>query len=163
MFASYCTAVLGFRSLAGSCAASLALAAGAAAQEGPSALGSSRLGTLTVTSQVVVSPSSADLRGVWNDTKVPCTVSRGLRVRILVDRVAGGKTTRLRRSGTFRDSNCAEGGPNVGFTLSANAAGMACPNGRWKPGLYHFLTRAKEPKRGLEASASLDWTNTRRC
>ena len=47
--------------------------------------------------------------------------------------------------------------------LSARAVGMACPNGRWKPGLYHFLTRAKEPKRGLEASASLDWTNTRRC
>ena len=103
------------------------------------------------------------MRGVWNDTKVPCTVSRPLRVRVLVDRVASGKTKRVVRSGTFRDSNCAEGGPNVGFTISARAVGLACPNGRWKPGLYHFLTRAKEPKRGLEASASLDWRNTRRC
>jgi hypothetical protein len=103
------------------------------------------------------------MRAVWNDTRVPCTVSRRLRVRVLVDRVASGKTTRARRSGTFRDTNCAEGGPNVGFTLRARAVGMACPNGRWKPGLYHFLTRAKEPKRGLEASASLDWTNTRPC
>jgi hypothetical protein len=116
-----------------------------------------------VTASVLVSPKAADMRGVWNDTKVPCTVGRRLRVRVLVDRVAAGKTTRVRRTGAFRDPNCAEGGPNVGFTLSARAADMACPNGRWKPGLYHFLTRAKEPKRGLEASASLDWTNTRRC
>jgi hypothetical protein len=139
----------------------LGLAAAAAGE--PASFGTARLGTLTVTASVFVAPKAADMRGVWNDTKVPCTVSRRLRVRVLVDRVAGGKTTRVRRSGTFRDPNCAEGGPNVGFTLSARAAGMACPNGRWKPGLYHFLTRAKEPKRGLEASASLDWTNTRRC
>jgi hypothetical protein len=139
----------------------LGLAAATAGE--PASFGTARLGSLTVTVNVFVAPKAADMRGVWNDTKVPCTVSRRLRVRVLVDRVAGGKTTRVRRSGTFRDPNCAEGGPNVGFTLSARAAGMACPNGRWKPGLYHFLTRAKEPKRGLEASASLDWTNTRRC
>lgn len=114
----------------------------------PSSVGTARLGTLTVTASVLVSPKAADLRAVWNDIKAPCAESRQLRVR---------------RAGTFPDMNCAEGGPNVGFTLSARAADMACPNGRWKPGLYHFLTRAREPKRGLEASASLDWTNTRRC
>jgi hypothetical protein len=129
----------------------------------PSSFGTARLGTLTVTASVFVAPKAADMRAVWNDTKAPCTESRRLRVRILVDRVAAGKTTRVRRAGTFRDANCAEGGPNVGFTLSARAAGMACPNGRWKPGLYHFLTRAKEPKQGLEASTSLDWRNSRRC
>ena len=129
----------------------------------PTTFATARLGTLTVTASVVVGPKTVDMRGVWNDTKVPCTVSRRLRVRVLIDRVASGKTKRVVRSGTFRDSNCAEGGPNVGFTISARAVGLACPNGRWKPGLYHFLTRAKEPKRGLEASASLDWTNTRRC
>jgi hypothetical protein len=141
----------------------LLLGVAAAAGGEPTSFGTARLGTLTVTSSVLVSPKAADMRAVWNDTKAPCTESRRLRVRVLVDRVAAGKTTRVRRAGTFRDANCAEGGPNVGFTLSARAAGMACPNGRWKPGLYHFLTRAKEPKRGLEASASLDWTNTRRC
>jgi hypothetical protein len=141
----------------------LLLGVAAAAGGEPASFGTARLGTLTVTASVLVSPKAADMRGVWNDTKVPCTVSRRLRVRVLVDRVAAGKTTRVIRSGTFRDPNCAEGGPNVGFTLKARAAGMACPNGRWKPGLYHFLTRAKEPKRGLEASASLDWTNTTRC
>jgi hypothetical protein len=141
----------------------LLLGIAAVASGEPATFGTARLGTLTVTASVVVSPKSADMRGVWNDTKVPCTVSRRLRVRVLVDRVASGKTKRVVRSGTFRDPNCAEGGPNVGFTISARAAGLACPNGRWKPGLYHFLTRAKEPKRGLEASASLDWQNSRRC
>ena len=141
----------------------LLLGVAAAAGGEPTAFGSARLGTLTVTSSVLVSPKAADMRAVWNDTKAPCAESRRLPVRILVDRVAAGKTTRVRRAGTFRDGNCAEGGPNVGFTLGARAAGMACPDGRWKPGLYHFLTRAKEPRRGLEVSASLDWTNTRRC
>jgi hypothetical protein len=141
----------------------LLLGVAAAAGGEPGSFGTARLGTLTVTASVLVSPKAADMRGVWNDTKVPCTVSRRLRVRVLVDRVAAGKTTRVIRSGTFRDPNCAEGGPNVGFTLKARSIGLACPNGRWKPGLYHFLTRAKEPKRGLEGSASLDWTNTRRC
>ena len=133
------------------------------AADEPTAFGTARLDSLTVTASVLVGPKTVDMRGVWNDTKVPCTVSRRLRVRVLVDRLAGGKTKRVVRSGTFADSNCAEGGPNVGFTLKARSVGLACPNGRWKPGLYHFLTRAKELKRGLEASASLDWTNTRRC
>jgi len=141
----------------------LLLGVAAAAGGEPSSFGTARLGTLTVTASVLVSPKAVDMRAVWNDTKAPCAESRRLRVRILVDRVAAGKTTRVRRAGTFRDGNCAEGGPNVGFTLGACAAGMVCPDGRWKPGLYHFLTRAKEPRRGLEASASLDWANTRRC
>ena len=141
----------------------LLLGVAAAAGGEPTSFGTARLGTLTVTASILVSPKAADMRGVWNDTKSPCPENRRLGVRVLVDRVAAGKTTRVRRAGTFRDANCAEGGPNVGFTLTARAAGMACPNGRWKPGLYHFLTRAKEPKRGLEASAGLDWRNTRRC
>jgi len=143
--------------------AALLLGVAAVATGEPTAFGTARLGSLTVTSSVLLSAKAVDMRGVWNDTKVACTVSRPLRVRVLVDRVAGGKTTRVRRAGTFRDTNCAEGGPNVGFTLRARSIGLACPNGRWKPGLYHFLTRAKEPKRELEAAASLDWTNTRRC
>ena len=140
----------------------LGLAAAAGGSE-PTAFGTARLGSLTVTASVVVSAKAVEMRGVWDDTKVACTVSRPLRVRILVDRVAGGKTTRVRRAGTFRATNCAEGGPNMGFTIKAPSVGLACPNGRWKPGLYHFLTRAKEPTRELEASASLDWRNTRRC
>jgi hypothetical protein len=141
----------------------LLLGVAAVATGEPTAFGTARLGSLTVTASVLVSAKAVDMRGVWNDPKVPCTTSRRLRVRVLVDRVASGKTKRVVRSGTFADTNCAEGGPNVGFTIKARSAGFACPNGRWKPGLYHFLTRAKEPARGLEASASLDWTNRRSC
>jgi len=141
----------------------LLLGIAAVATGEPTSFGSARLGSLTVTASVLVSPKAVDMRGVWNDTKAACTASRPLRVSVLVDRVAGGKTTRVRRAATFRDTNCAEGGPNVGFTLGARSIGLACPNGRWKPGLYHFLTRAREPKKHLEATASLDWTNTRRC
>jgi hypothetical protein len=139
------------------------LGVAAVASGEPSSFATARLGSLTVTASVAVGSKDVDMRAVWNDPKVPCTVSRRLKVRVLIDRVVGGKTQRIRRSGTFLDANCAEGGPNVGFTLKARSIGLACPNGHWKPGLYHFLTRAKEPKRQLEASASLDWTNTRRC
>ena len=143
--------------------AALLLGVAAVATGEPTAFGTARLGSLTVTASVLVSAKAVDMRGVWNDPKAPCTASRRLRVRVLVDRVASGKTKRVVRSGTFADTNCAEGGPNVGFTIKARSAGFACPNGRWKPGLYHLLTRAKEPARGLEASASLDWTNRRSC
>jgi hypothetical protein len=143
--------------------AAVLLGIAALASGEPSTFGTARLGSLTVTAGVFVAPKAVDMRGVWNDTKVACNVTRRLRVRILIDRVAGGKTKRVTRSGLFPDMNCAEGGPNVGYTLKAKSIGLACPNGRWKPGLYHFFTRAREPKRKLEASASLDWTNTRRC
>jgi hypothetical protein len=143
--------------------AALLLGIAAVATGEPTAFGTARLGSLIVTASVLVNAKAADMRAVWNDTKVPCTVSRPLEVRVLVDRVPSGKTKRIVRSGTFADTNCAEGGPNVGFTIKARSVGLACANGRWKPGLYHFLTRATEPKRHLQAQASLDWTNTRRC
>ena len=143
--------------------AAFLLGAAAVVAGEPSAFGTARLGSLMVTASVFVGSKAVDMRGVWNDTKVSCTVSRPLRVRILVDRVSGGKTKRIVRSGTFRDTNCAEGGPSVGFTIKARAVGLACANGRWKPGLYHLLTRAREPSKHLEASASLDWRNSSRC
>ena len=164
MFAAYCTSVRGFRSFAGSCAASLALAAGAGAQEWPSALGSARLGTLTVTSRVILDARSADMRGVWNDTTVSCRVQRRVRVVAEVDYVPfGGSGRRFVRRGTFLDSNCAEGGPNVGFTIRARSTPFACPTGRWRRGRYTFVVKTTEPKRGLRAAADLDWTRTARC
>ena len=51
--------------------------------------------------------------------------------------------------------NCAEGGPNVGFTLNARANGFGCPNGKWRPGDYSFTTRTVEQASGLEATAVL--------
>jgi hypothetical protein len=152
------------RSMLAAGLAALVAAAGASAAGGPpSAAGSARLGTLTVTSGILVSATSADLRGVWQDTRVRCTVSRRLTVQVDVFYRSGATSSHRRRMGTFSDANCAEGGPNVGFTLAARSLGYACPNGRWKPGLIDFVVRTTEPTRRLRATASLTWANTTRC
>ena len=59
--------------------------------------------------------------------------------------------------------NCAEGGPNVGFTIFAKPNGFACPNGNWRPGDYSFLTRTTELASGLQATAVLILTRTAAC
>ncbi len=133
--------------------------------EPPTTLGSARLGTLTVTSGAVVEPKSVDLRGVWNDPKVSCLANRRLRVHVAVDYIpAGGQPRRVGRTGVFKSANCAEGGPNVGFTLTARRIGFACPNGAWKPARYNFLAQTTDLKRGLKATASMNWLKPgRRC
>ena len=141
----------------------LAIVTGLAGGE-PASMATARLGTLTVTSGIVVSSKAADMHGVWNDTKVACTVNRRLTVKAEVNYIpAGGNPKRFVRRGTFLDTNCAEGGPNVGFTIRARAAGFACPNGAWKPARYSFVVRTIEPTRGLQAVGSLDWFKTGRC
>ncbi len=143
----------------------LAAATGpAAAGEPPTAYGDASLGSLHVTSGVLVTPKAVDMRGVWVDTKVACSVTRKLTVRAQVYLTPFGKTgSRRARLGTFADANCAEGGPNVGFTLTARKLGYACPNGRWKPGRLDFVVKTTEPTRGLRATTSLSWANTRVC
>ena len=135
-----------------------------AASDPPTAYGDAYLGSLHVTSGILVSPTAADMRGVWLDTKVACSVTRKLTVRAQVYLTPFGKTgTHRFRVGTFADANCAEGGPNVGFTLSARKLGYACANGRWKPGRLNFVVKTTEPMRGLRATASLSWANTTAC
>ena len=140
--------------------AALAQAAGE-----PFATGDAHLGTLHVTSAVYVNPRSVELMGVWQDTKVKCTVNRRLKVKGEVDYIPFGGTPRrpFVRTRTFLDVNCAEGGPNVGFTVTAKQLGLACPNGTWKPARYNFLTRTTEPARKLSATASVNWAKTSRC
>jgi hypothetical protein len=139
-----------------------ALLASAAGE--PSTFAAARLGSLTVTSGVLVSPTAVEMRGVWEDTKRPCTSTRRLTVRAQVDRVdAAGKTHRVIFTRSFKDANCAEGGPNVGFSLTAKMLVSACPNGRWKPGIYTFVTTTAEPVRKLKAIASLSWPKPGHC
>jgi hypothetical protein len=146
-----------------SIAALLLVSAATAAIEPPSTLGVARLGSLTVTSSALVSAESAELMGVWNDPKASCNANRRLRIRVAVDFIpASGMPRRVARSGIFKSANCAEGGPNVGFTLTARMLGFACPNGTWKPARYNFVTHTTEPKRGLRATASLNWLNPKR-
>ena len=145
--------------------ASLALATAASgAIEPPTTIGGARLGSLTVTSGAFVSAKSVELMGVWNDPKVSCLADRRLRVHAAVDYIpAGGKPRRAVRNGIFKSANCAEGGPNVGFTLTARKLGFACPNGAWKPARYNFLTQTTELRRGLKATASMNWLKPGRC
>lgn len=145
-------------------AALLVLAGAAGGAHEPTSFGSARLGSLTVTSGVYVSAKGVDLLGVWNDTGASCLTRRRLRVRAVVDYVpARGRARRVERTGTFASPNCAEGGPNVGFLLSARRLGFACPDGRWRPARYNFLTQTTEPRSRLQATASLIWLRQGRC
>ena len=139
-------------------AASVALAA-----DMPSATAVAEQGSLKVVSRALLAPRSAELMGVWLDARRPCTDQRQLRVSILVDRVRGAVTTRRNRSKTGPVANCAEGGPNFGFTVTPTGLGMACPNGRWTPGRYVFVVRTFDPVSQLRAVATLSYQETRRC
>ena len=147
-------------------ALALALAAVAQAAGEPNVISDAHLGTLHVTSAVYVSRTSVDLRGVWQDSKVSCRVTRRLRVKGAIDYIPTPFAMARRpfvRTRFFPDTNCAEGGPNVGYTVTARKLGLACPNGSWKPGRYNFLTVTTEPTRKLAATASVNWARPGRC
>jgi hypothetical protein len=141
----------------------LATGAPAAAQGEPAAFASTERGSLRVVSGAFVSPSSTDLRGVWLDETLGCDQWRGLRVSVLIDRVRAGRTTRIQRARSSAVRNCAEGGPNFGFTLRARGIGLACPDGTWQPGIYTFVVRTTHRASGLTSVLSLAWENTEAC
>ena len=143
----------------------LAGAGSAAAADLPSAYGTAEKGTLKIVAGVLVTAKGAELKGVWLDGTKGCLVKRTLAVSILVDHVPkpGGATTRVRRSRSGAVDNCAEGGPNFGYDLTARAARMACPDGRWRPGYYSFVTTVRDRTSGLAAQASLHFEATRAC
>lgn len=153
------------RSIAAAIVIALACAAGSAAADLPSAYGMAQQGTFKVVAGVLVTAKGAELKGVWLDDTKGCLVKRTLAVSILVDRMGkpGGATTRVRRSRSGAVDNCAEGGPNFGYDLTARAAKMACPDGRWKPGYYSFVTKVRDRTSGLVAQASLHYEATRAC
>jgi hypothetical protein len=134
-------------------ASSLATAPAAAAD--PGTFATARQGSLLVSSSALVSNRNAEMMGGWNNDRVRCTASRRLTVRILIDRVRGGNTDRVRRSKTGRVTNCAEGGPNFGFVIRAADVGLACPDGSWRPGRYDFVTSTRHHSSGLRAIGSL--------
>ena len=145
-------------------ALSLAVAAPALAADDPSAYGMAQRGSLKVVSNVLLSPTGGEMKGVWLDGKRGCLDRRTLRVSIQIDLVSSaGKTTRIKRSRQGAVDNCAEGGPNFGYDLAPKAYKMACANGRWKPGRYSLTTRTLDLRSGISAQASLYHQVTRRC
>jgi hypothetical protein len=130
----------------------------------PAAFGIAERGTLKVVSVVRVAPRGGEMKGVWLDDDAGCLDRRTLRVSIQIDLVSlVGKTTRVRRSRQGTVDNCAEGGPNFGYELTPQAYGMACANGRWRPGRYAMTTKTTHVRSGLAAQASLYHQVTRRC
>jgi hypothetical protein len=142
----------------------LALAAPAAAADDPAAYGMAQRGSFKVVSNVLISPTGGEMKGVWLDDKRGCLDTRTLQVSIQIDLVSpAGKTTRIKRSRRGAVDNCAEGGPNFGFDLAPKAYKMACANGRWRPGRYSLTTRTLDVASGISAHASLYHQITRRC
>jgi hypothetical protein len=131
----------------------------------PFAYGSAEQGSLRVASGVVLSSTQVSMQGGWWDDTVSCTKNRTLRVKATISISAPGasRSKTVNRSGSFVDINCAEGGPGVGFTITAKKAGSACPNGRWKPATYSFMTTTIEPTKKLKAVGSLVWTKSGHC
>ena len=145
-------------------ALSLVVTSPALAADDPAAYGMAQRGSLKVVSNVLLSSTGGEMKGVWLDGKRGCLDRRTLRVSIQIDLVSpGGKTTRIKRSRQAPVDNCAEGGPNFGFDLAPKAFKMACANGRWRPGRYSMTTRTLDLRSGISAQASLYHQVTRRC
>jgi hypothetical protein len=119
------------------CVVTLALAAAASgAIEPPSTLGSARLGSLTVTSSALVSQKTVELMGGRERSEGAVQrESQAARPRRSRLHPCRRPPRRVARSGVFKSANCAEGGPNVGFTLTARKLGFACSDGTWKPAI----------------------------
>jgi hypothetical protein len=139
-----------------------ALSGSPAAAE-PFAFAQAERGSLRVVSGAFITTRDADLRGVWINEPLGCEQFRSLRVAVLVDRVRAGRTTRVRRERTGPVRNCAEGGPNFGFTLRASRIGMGCPNGTWRPGLYTFVVRTTHIATQTRAVLSLSIQDSTGC
>jgi hypothetical protein len=144
-------------------AASVATAPAAAAVDQPGTFAAARKGPLIVSSSVLYTNRNVEMMGGWTNDDVACTASRRLTVRVLIDRVRGGNTDRVRRRKTGRVANCAEGGPNFGFILRAANVGLACPDGTWRPGRYTFVTNTLQRRSGVRAISTLFFRVTDPC
>ena len=141
-----------------------ALAVALPASAEPEVFASAVDGDLMVSSSILVSGRATDMRGGWVKESLPCSTIRRLKVAIIVERVPGSGGARVvRKSKSRLVMNCAEGGPNMGFNLTARSLGMNCPDGRWKPGRYSLATTTTHLATGLKAIASLGWRKSGAC
>ena len=157
------TLLLVVLSLAAVLVAAGSAAAGDATRE-PAVFASAELGPFELISSILVESDVVDQRGGWLNEKVSCLQKRKLHVKTtLFYQPPSGSGTEVVRKKKARVRNCAEGGPNLGFTRSATALGLACPDGTWQPGTYSLVTRTTHRKTKLRAVASLTWEKTGSC
>jgi hypothetical protein len=149
--------------VAGLALAGVVAATAAAAGPEKTAFGIAKSGDLQVSSSAIMLPRAAELRGGWLNEAISCLETRTLQVTVDIFWSRGTSSRHIQRTRTMTVENCAEGGPNVGFTLNAKANGFGCANGNWKRGDYSFQTRTVEQSSGLEATAVLILTKTARC
>jgi hypothetical protein len=128
-----------------------------AAADRPAATAMAQRGTLKIVSRVLLDDRGGELKGVWLDVRQRCNVQRTLRVSYDIDLVLpGGRTIRRRPAArTGPVGNCAEGGPNFGFDVTARALGLACPSGSWKAGRYSIGVHTLDVRSGIAAQANL--------
>jgi hypothetical protein len=143
-------------------ALSAAPSAGAAGE--PAAFSTAARGTLNVVSEAIVEPKLVLLFGGWFNEGISCSEFRRLVVVGRLDyRAPGGGRRTIRREKTGVRMNCAEGGPNLGFTIKATPNELDCPDGTWQPGRYTFLTRTVHKASRLRSIVTLDWEITGTC
>ncbi|HLM33168.1 MAG TPA: hypothetical protein VK285_03800 [Gaiellaceae bacterium] len=130
----------------------------------PGTFATARKGALDVTSSIFVTSRAVDQFGGWTDETKACTAFRTLRVTTEIFRTrpdgTGQHRIKVRQAPVM---NCAEGGPNLGFSRTAASVGLSCPDGRWKPGRYDFVTRTKHLASGLVALGTLSWIRRGTC
>src|SRR5437660_1145336 len=113
------------RRLAVALLTALAAAAAAQAQGEPAAFGVARLGSLSVVAGVVLSADDVEMRGGWLDARQRCAAKRRLSVTATIDYAPPvGNGLAAHRRAVFTVVNCAEGGPNAGWTLTAKGLGF---------------------------------------
>ena len=143
--------------------ATCALVAAGTASAQLSASSQAKVGHLHVLSTVMISKRSGDFLGGWYNTAVSCSATRRLRVDVTIDWQGANHGVAFGSAVTGRRANCAEGGPNLGETVTAREAGVACHDGSWKPGRYDFVTRTKHLRSGVVSVAELTWTKRKPC
>ena len=107
-----------------------ALAFSATAGAALATFGEAKKGGLHVISSVIWTDRSVDMRGGWFNNHVSCLANRRLRVAIQIQRSRGGSGSAFGEVKTGPVMNCAEGGPNFGFTISPTDAGQTGRSGR---------------------------------
>jgi hypothetical protein len=146
-------------------AGALALPTAAAAET--STIAVAKRGSLNVLSSVVFTSKGVDMMGGWFNTNRSCLAERRLRVSVEFTRTRlnGSHAATVFDRVTGRVMNCAEGGPNFGFQFLASdfSRGLACPNGRWRPGRYDFKTRTRHLASGVVSVATLSLTRRTAC
>lgn len=137
------------------------------AAEPPTATATAQQGSFKLVARALLHATgpTAELKATWLDEKQRCDVERKLRVSYRVDLVspAGETTRRAPAATTGLVQNCSEGGPNFGFDVSAQALGMACESGGWKPGFYSIEVRAVDVQSGLSVATFLYRQVTEAC